>query len=108
MARSAAPSPARPARPTWAAVLDVVVGAVGVLVSVLVAWTCGVLTGLLQVPALVVVTTVLYVFVTALGLGFFLVRAVQRRRAWWWPWAATLVCLAVFYASAAIAGAVLT
>lgn len=110
MSRTSGPS--RPdagrVRPTWVAVLDVTAGVVGVLVSVLVAWTCFAVTALLGVGWLTTVTTIVYVFATALGLGFFLVRALQRRRAWWWPWAAALVSLVVFYAAAATASAVLT
>ncbi|GAB2973160.1 hypothetical protein [Frigoribacterium salinisoli] len=90
------------ARSRAARALDVTVGAVGVLVSLLVGWACVLLTSLLEDVTLTVAGTIVIVLVTVVGLAMFLRRVTAHRRAWWWPWAACVASLATFYVAAAI------
>lgn len=90
------------ARSRALSVLDVAVGAVGVVVSLFVGWACFVLTTLLDDVVLTVVATFVILVATLAGIAGFASAARARRRSWWWPWAASAVSLATFYVSAAI------
>lgn len=107
---------ARPRRRPVLAVLDVAVGAVALLFGLVLGLYAlgtyfvfssprcsGCDTGPLAVY--VIVGIGLTVLIYGLGLGFFVVRMIQRRYGWYFPVAALVLLYAVFFVIAALVGA---
>lgn len=59
--------------------------------------------GLVSTVALIVIA--IAVFAAALGLGFFVVRLIQKRLAFYWPLLGIVVTIAALYIGSAIVGA---
>jgi len=82
--------------------LDVTVGAVGVVVSLLVGWVSVLLASPFEDVTLTVAGTIVIILATVLGLGMLLRRVTARCRAWRWPRATCVASLATFSFAAAI------
>jgi hypothetical protein len=119
------PTPGRPRNPVLVTV-DILAGIVLIVIGV--ALSIGVVFTVGQFPALVsecgsaapggvpceaggLVSTValiviaIAVFAAALGLGFFVVRLIQKRLAFYWPLLGIVVTIAALYIGSAIVGA---